>query len=103
MQWPLGEGPGGTLGRTALGPAEQTARQGAAARLRPFRLSGPLAVARGYPMTPTSLFTAALGPAPWGVADVAFDPQAGRIDFRWLRRGGALCLSALRGRASASA
>jgi len=33
-------------------------------------------------MTSTSLFTVALGlQAPWKVAEVAFDPQAGRIDF----------------------
>jgi transposase len=34
-------------------------------------------------MNPTSLFTVALGlHAPWAVADVAFDPTAGRIDFQ---------------------
>ena len=34
-------------------------------------------------MNPTSLFTVALGlQAPWAVADVAFDPAAGRIDFQ---------------------
>jgi len=34
-------------------------------------------------MNPTSLFTVALGlQAPWGVADVAFDRPAGRIDFQ---------------------
>lgn len=34
-------------------------------------------------MDPTSLFTVALGlHAPWAVADVAFDPAAGRIDFQ---------------------
>ena len=33
-------------------------------------------------MTSTSLFTVALGlQPPWKVAEVAFDPQAGRIDF----------------------
>jgi len=33
-------------------------------------------------MTSTSLFTVALGlQPPWNVAEVAFDPQAGRIDF----------------------
>ena len=34
-------------------------------------------------MNPTSLFTVALGlHAPWAVADVTFDPAAGRIDFQ---------------------
>ena len=34
-------------------------------------------------MSSTSLFTVALGlQPPWEVADVAFDPKAGRIDFR---------------------
>ena len=34
-------------------------------------------------MNPNSLFAVALGlHAPWAVADVAFDPAAGRIDFQ---------------------
>ena len=37
---------------------------------------------RGYPLTSTALFTLALGlQPPWQVAEVAFDLQAGRIDF----------------------
>ena len=40
-------------------------------------------LAGGFTMNPTSLFTVALGlQAPWGVADVAFDRPAGRIDFQ---------------------
>lgn len=41
-------------------------------------------------MSTTSLFTLALGlQAPWDVANVAFDPQAGRIDFEIRFQSGA--------------
>ncbi len=40
-------------------------------------------LAGGIALHPRSLFTVALGlRAPWGVADVAFDRPAGRIDFQ---------------------
>ena len=52
-----------------------------------------------------SLFTMALGlQPPWEVVEVAFDPDAGRIDFQVaFAPGSALCLPALRGRGSAGA